>query len=159
MFPALFLKYLVLRAGSIQPNFRLRFLSHRCASTDNICKQQTHVFETMNGYESFRPKYKKVVVRCRSHILKTQIQISKLRTDVFRLRFESHQLRSSRLRIHRKSIDETKIRRGQRTTTKLRISRGRQDIAFVFLTSVAPFRGTPALVGRWSCLPICSVLA
>ena len=91
-FPVLFSKFWDLRTSSSQPNFRLRFLSHGCASTNDVCKLQIHVFKTTNGqeqnYESMRPNYEKVLDRSRSHISKLRVRISRLRTEIFRLRLE-----------------------------------------------------------------------
>ena len=43
-FPVPFSKFGVLQASSIQPKYHLRFLSHGCAFTNDICKLRIHVF-------------------------------------------------------------------------------------------------------------------
>ena len=64
----LLLKIWVLQASSIQPNFRLRFWSHGCASTNDTCKLRIHVTKTKllrrsqrgweNGGRVTAPKFK-----------------------------------------------------------------------------------------------------
>ena len=74
-----------LRTSSSQPNFQLRFLSHGCASTNDVCKQPIHVFKTTNGqkqnHESIRPNYERCLTAAGATFQK--IRISRLRTEIF----------------------------------------------------------------------------
>ena len=81
-FPVRFSKFWDLRTSSrlSQPNFRLRFLSRGCASTNDVCKLRIHVLKTTKGqeqnYESIRPNYEKVLDCSQSHTSKLRIRNS-----------------------------------------------------------------------------------
>ena len=159
-FPVLFSKFWDLRASSRQPNFRLRFLSRGCASTNDVCKLRIHVFKTTNGqeqnYESIRPNYEKVLDCSRSHISKLRIRISRPRTEIFRLRLEVLNLKFSDYERTKNSATKPKFawaKNNHKTTELAGVQYAACHVAnFRAVLLGAPFQLSLAGIFIWRCL-------
>ena len=105
MFLVLFSQFWVLWASSNQLNFRLRFLPHRCASTNDVCKVRIPHFQTTHGqeqnYESVEPHFKTTNANFATTNRNFQTTIGGSRPGIFRLR------------MGQKSSYETEIHKGK----------------------------------------------